>query len=96
MTSPRGSSDAVEPVDPYLVAEYLRFHRWHERDTNGRYFLFTNEVDSGDAFEVTLPVDVRYRDYNRRLHEALDTLEAAEENAPTGWNRLCGRRSTKF
>jgi hypothetical protein len=69
---------AVRPLD---LAAYLRTRGWQERERSaGRSAIWTL-TQSGDEFEILLPLDNTYRDYPQRIADLLKTLEQVEDRS---------------
>jgi hypothetical protein len=76
VTSPNlAGLDGVTPAD---VARYLAATGWSERQ-RARHMSVWTTAENG--FELLLPFDAEFRDYNARLRDAVHTIALAEERA---------------
>jgi hypothetical protein len=74
-------TSSLQSLRPLEVAAYLRAEGWTEvKSDPGRVAYWEKTID-GDGIEITLPLDPKFRDYPRRIAEAIEVLEIAEKRS---------------
>lgn len=75
-------ADVLRAVNPLELLAYLRSSGWAEaRNEPGRFAIWIRGTIEKPGAEIVLPLDRTVRDYARRIHEALTTLEQVEERS---------------
>ncbi len=75
-------AETLSTLSPREVAAYLRSRHWKQFERLGnRGEVWTLALESGEAFEVLLPLDRALGDYTRRMADILLALEKIEERS---------------
>lgn len=75
-------AETLNTLSPREVAAYLRSRHWKQFERLGRRGeVWTLEPESGQSFEVLLPLDRALADYTRRMADILSALEKIEERS---------------
>ncbi len=72
--------ETLRTIRPLEMVSYLRAHQWHQAEKLDRGAFWVKE-DSGESFEILLPLDAALRDFPYRIAEALATLEEVEKRS---------------
>lgn len=67
-------------LEPERVRTYLQIHHWLEqRQIEDKAAIWTRTSETGQEFEILLPMKPEFLDFPRRMAEMLQTLEVAEQ-----------------
>ena len=66
------------------IAEYLSSRGWEKLATNpGKFSIWEYIEDEENNFDILLPLNQKFKDYERRILEILNTLEKVEKRQQT-------------
>lgn len=72
-------SDILSSLNPRQLETYLQEHGWHQETQIGnKESVWIKTTDSGDEFDITLPLNPETRSFALRMSEIMETLEIAE------------------
>jgi hypothetical protein len=71
--------EVLSSLDPQQVEKYLQAQGWHQESQIGnKESVWIKKADSGEEFDITLPLNSEIRAFALRMAEILETLEIAE------------------
>lgn len=74
--------DVLKAIQPLQVATYLRANGWHEQSRIAdKASVWVQMTDSGEEFEILLPLKPESRDFPLLMSQVLETLEIAEQRS---------------
>ena len=66
----------LSSLDPKQLETYLQRQGWHRESQSGeKESVWFKKTESGDEFDITLPLNPKTRSFVLRMSEAVDTLE---------------------
>lgn len=74
--------DVLNAIQPLQVATYLRANGWHEQSRIAdKATVWIQMTNSGEEFEILLPLKPESRDFPLLISQVLETLEIAERRS---------------
>lgn len=71
--------DVLSNLDPHQLENYLQAQGWHKESQIGKKeSVWIKTTDSGEGFDITLPLNPEIRSFALRMSEIMETLEIAE------------------
>ncbi|MBD2774226.1 hypothetical protein [Iningainema tapete] len=72
----------LKSLEPEKVRTYLQMHHWQEqRQIEDKAAIWTRKNETGQEFEILLPLKSEFLDFPRRMAEVLQTLEEASQTS---------------
>lgn len=74
--------DVLNAIQPLQAATYLRANGWHQQSQIAdKASVWIQMTDSGEEFEILLPLKPESRDFPLLMSQVLETLEIAEQRS---------------